>query len=149
MQSFSILGCCVTIQNHEYVGFSGFFGTIIHIMRQPHSHRQTLTEFEKHGISYESLIEHCAHSLENDFDMLAELIYWNYGGRKNPPKSHLHRILVRFSKSGAGRATADQFVEKIRSCGNWGELYDELRLESPFQKEMYRRINAEVKCLKI
>ena len=145
-----IAGWSIHIDDHEVVGVDGLFGNIMYIIIHKYSSWKTMADFENHGISFEAAVEECVRELENKADILKQIIFWFY---------KVHQItgiyvetidLLRFSESVAGRKIAEQFIEKIRSCENWQELYDEMHLTSKFQKEMKNRIKKEMKqlCLK-
>ena len=136
---FLICGWQIYIQNHRAVKGYNLFPRIMGIIRSVNSDRQTLTEFEKHGISYEAAIECCAEELEENPGVLVWFISWMYVIRNSKEPT------VGFSKSKRGRFIADQLVEKIRNCDGWVELYDELHHSSRFQKEMKKRIIKELK----
>ena len=105
--------------------------------------RLILSEFEKHGISFEAAIEYCAKELGENPDILRYLIVWEYF---KPDLKHI----VRFAESDAGRIIAEQFVEKIRSCDDWGQLYDEMQRTSKFQQDIKSRIHKELEqCRKV
>ena len=181
---FEIGGWDIIIRNHKIVNSDSLFLLITNMIGMDDSNRDTLYQFEKHGISYEAAIEYCVHELDNQVDLLRILIFWNYDYPKieeidayailnrdsaklvdfdtGNPVDHLirggqttvserHRqILSLFSKSVEGRNIANMFIEKIRSCNNWGELYDELHPQNKFNKDVGRRISAGLKqCLKV
>ena len=144
----------VTVQNHVITEDMGLFGIIMNIVTSSDLDRKALLEFEKRGISFEAAIECCVEEIENNTDILAKVLWWHYDTYKISEMPCDHRYLnptYDFSKRDAGRKIAVQLVEKIRSCENWGELYDELNLKSQFQKEMEYKIISEVKeyCLRI
>ena len=144
---FSIDGWTIEIRNHKVKGTMGLFGKIMAIILDSESNRESLAEFEKHKISYEAVIEYCAHELECNIPVLAQFI------KRYVEEEFMHPVTVKnilpktfvFSKSAAGRVIADQFVEKIRSCDNWEQLYDEMQQTSKFCKDIQKRIIKEVK----
>ena len=143
--SFKFYWHTITIQNHRVVYMGGFFGIIVDTIQSIDSSSQSLYQLEKHGISFEMAIECCAHELEHDVSVLAYNIRnYEMPGLKFSRNSDGWIPFVDFSKSKKGRAIADQFIEKIRSCSNWEELYDELQLSSQFQKDMKSRIIREI-----
>ena len=129
---FRILGWEIKIRNHKIWGYfdSGFFGVMMHIIRDADSNKQTLYQYEKHGISFEMVIECCAQEFEEDAVILANIITRELHERRS----------FSFSESAAGRKIAEQFIEKIRSCDDWGELYDEMYETSKFRKDIKNRI---------
>ena len=136
----------VTIQNHHIQYSNGLFNQIMNTIQHSHSNWQQLTEFENHGISWEMVIECCARELEENVDVLAYLI-WMYTAweiKIEYMDDSMEEIKV-FMKSDAGGRISDLFIEKIRNCNNWQELYTELHPKSSFQKEMKSRILREVK----
>ena len=157
---FKILGWEVIIQDHEMKNWNGIFDIIINIVNDSGSQRDTLYQFEKHGISFEMAIERCVQELEYSVEILARIIAWDSFIKDIAEK--VEKIsgskctsgcisLRKFSESVEGRATVDQLVEKIRSCNNWGELYDEMHQDSQFNKDIESRIIMELKeqCRKV
>ena len=139
----------IPIKNHRVVRVDGLLGGISYIIRDPSSPCETLSEFEKQGISFEMVIEECSRELEYDPMILVEFCDKNYNVtlESGTVVQEEWTRLVSFSKSSAGRAVADQFIEKIRSCDNWKELYDELERGSKFMDNMEERVQKEVKKL--
>ena len=149
---FEILEWDITIRNHE-VQEEGLFGTIIAIIKSSLSNKKTLEEFEKHKVSYEAAIEWCARELESDPWILEGVIWWHYNPKKlkEIKNKDTWSVISALSTSDAGKSIAEQIVEKIRSCDNWGDLYDEMQMTSKFQQETRRKIKMELKqqCLKV
>ena len=143
--TFRIAGWTIIIRNHEVMYIHGLIGEMMNIIHVGESDRDTLYQFEKHGISFEMAIEYCAKELEENSDVLKLFISRYYD------MCDSISLDVGFSKSDAGRIIAGQFVEKIRSCDNWEELYNELHLTSMFQKEMKNKIKREMEqqCRKV
>ena len=130
----------VTIQNHKVLERGGLTGRIRLIIEDENSDIQSLYQFEKHGVSYEAAIEYCAQEFEEDAVILANFIVRNLNERR----------ALSFSESVAGRKIAEQFIEKIRSCDNWGELYEELHRSSRFHQEIVDKISTELEqCRKV
>ena len=127
-------GRAIVIQNHKVVSYWSLFHQIVQIARDWENNRQTLAEFEKYGISFEITIEYCVWELENYVNVLAEVLDWQLNNTD---------VMRRFSKSAAGRKMADMYIEKIRSCDDWGDLYEEMQLTSEFTKDMKSRINVD------
>ena len=145
---FDIEGYTITIRDHKVVYVGGLHGEILYLIRSKTSYRDMLYQLEKHGISFEAAIECCSQELVEREHVLANTIYWLYdtvGKIKMTGKKNTQEVIIDFSKSAAGRKIAEQFVEKIRSCGNWGELYDELQLTTKFNRDMEERIIKEIK----
>ena len=144
---FVIDGQTIEIRDHKVKSSSGLFGIMIRIMEGDESDRQSLCQFEKHGISFETAIECCAHDIENDVYVLGNIIFWNYDIKETKESGtfeHLNAVLA-FSESTAGRTIAEQFIEKIRSCDDWEELCDEMHPTSKFYKDIKNRILKELK----
>ena len=144
--NFRILGWSIIIEDHTITNNYGLLGKITRIIVELPVDRQALYQFEKHGISWEAAIEYCTRELEDNPRILATVIRYygiDKGVRSDTMDDWNNR--VSFSESAAGRKIAEQFVEKIRSCGNWGELYDELQLTTKFSKYMKERIIKEIK----
>ena len=142
---FRICGWHIVIRDHIIENSIGLFGMIKGISQDSNSDRQTLLEFEKHKISYEAAIEELTRELEDDVRILADIIH---AYNRDDVKSHCNIVrntwnrLVKFSTTLAGRNIADQFVDKIRRCHNWEELYDEMQGTSRFNRyiiKKYRR----------
>ena len=148
-----ILGWGIEIREHKVVGWGGLWGRIINIIEDTESHRGTLYQLEKHGLGYEAAIEWCARELEDNAYILAQFIYLNYNTDRirEMVGENVMNIIHVFSKGVTGRKMADQFTEKIRSCENWQELYDELHPASKFNLDMKNKITVELKrqCLRV
>ena len=150
--SFVIRGWPIRIRDHEVVSDDGLFGEIMHMVKRPNTDRRVLARLEEHKINYETAIEYCARELENNTVILANIINWYYnmGDIEKASWQYNRNIILDFSKMDAGRAIASQFIEKIRSCENWQELYDEMHLTSKFSKDMKKKIIREIKqCRKV
>ena len=141
----------ITIQDHKVVNRYGLFGKIGSITRRSNSDMQSLYQFEKHGVSFEAAIEECARELEHDIHILANAISDHYEIWEKDDGCNRWNNLCDFAASETGRVMASQFIEMIRSCDNWEQLYDHMQLNSKFQKEMKGKINRwmEQQCLKI
>ena len=139
---FKIDGRDIEIWDHKFGNDGGLIWHIICIIHSPFSNRETLTELEKHGISFEAVIEYCVTELERDIDIRTHIINWYHNIRNylecNTTDEWI--AIYNFSKSMTGKKIADKLVEKIRSCDNWEELYDELHRDSRFQKDLKKRI---------
>ena len=143
---FEILGWPVKIQNHRAVHTDSLFTSISSIINKstPGS-IQTLVEFEKHKVSYEAVIEYCADEFENDVDVLTSVIRdYLIPEIKDIDNTQQWRVIHNFSKSMTGRSIAVMYIEKIRSCENWSELYEEMHYASRFNQDMKNRITAEM-----
>ena len=142
---FRMGGWNIKIQDHKVEYPYGLFDCIVDIISDYRSDRQTLYQFEEHGISWEMAIEECIRELEEDTKMFGESTYWhnNKGVTGNKYVDLDSRIA--FSESVAGRKIVRLVVEKIRSCDNWDDLYDEMQLTTKFHKDMRKRINKELK----
>ena len=143
---FKIGNRVITIRNHQVTDMYGLLGEIIGIIDDSKSDRDTLTGFEKYRVSYEAVVEYCVDEAEQDGYIIAGLMYNNNARNKSWVNymTGMWSRAVNFSNSAAGREFTDQFIDKIRSCGSWQELYDELHLESKFQKNMMKKIKEEI-----
>ena len=132
----------IGIKDHEIVNVTGLFGAVIGIIKDMPSHREILRQFEKYGISFEAAIERQIHEMEHNADILSDAIWRHSLFEEMEYKFGERRwdVCLKFSKSRAGRNIAELFIEKIRSCENWEELYDELKLTSVFQMEIRRMV---------
>ena len=137
----------IKIRNHKVVHANGLIGKIIFNAGLTNSDRRTFYKFEKHGISFECAVEYCAREIEKDVTILTNIIWWVYEIKRirYPSAKNNWLEVNKFSESGMGRNIAEQFIEKIRSCENWGELYDEMHPDSEFHKEMKNKIIGEIK----
>ena len=136
---FKIIRYHVKMKNHVFPG-DGLMGRIIAIIGSEISNRDTLYQFEKHGISFEAAIECCAAELEQRAWILENIIFWIYCIQKRPTNKYVTRVLPDYVKSVEGRKIAAQLIEKIRSCSDWGELYDELKITSKFNINIKQNI---------
>ena len=151
---FEIAGWPIRIRRYMATNVDGLSGRIWHIIQDGDSDRQSLYQFEKRGVSFEAAIECCVSEMEHDGNMLTNIIWHG-----NILKSVFHPSQMLntrskckdFSESMAGRKIAEQFIEKIRSCDNWGELYDEMQMTSKFNQDMKNRIiyELEQQCRKV
>ena len=150
---FYIGGWPITIRNHKVVDVDGgLISRIIDIVHDTMISRGMLDELEKHGISFEAAIEYSVAELEQDAKGLTDVIYSAYHTEtvKVDNRYYFWNVNDKFSSSDAGRKITSLFVEKIRSCDNWGELYDEMHLTSEFIQDIKNRIPEEVKyCPKV
>ena len=137
----------IKIRNHKVESAEGLTGRIVSMMKNPHNNRETLYQFEKHGISFEMVIEYCANELEHDVDVFAWVIRHYKGALCNvdsPGGINWSKIL-NFSKSDTGTAIVGLLIDKIRNCNNWEELYDELHPESRFGRDVKNKIIGRMK----
>ena len=137
---FAMPGTYIEIQDQKSVGFWGLFNSMLHIIQDSDSDRQSLSEFEEYGISFEAAVEECIRELEHDTDVLLNSIDWYLSIGESVKIADTNESLIPFSESAAGRIIADQLVEKIRSCDNWEQLYDEMDPVSRFSCNMKKRI---------
>ena len=135
---FYIVGWDMRIRNHKVTGTYGLFEKIVTIVYDSESNRESLEEFEKHKVSYEAVIEQCAAEIENDPTVLESAFFHN---ENNDDWDDIFNFL----KSLRGRKIAAQYIERIRQCGGWGELYEELHPTSKFRNDMKNRIQKEAK----
>ena len=139
---FTILKHYVTVRNHRIVFNDGLWNKILEIIRDSCADIHTLYWFEKYGISWETAVECCAGELENNPEILANTIRRHY--QYNPEcYGEYWQPLLDFSKSVAGRTIAGQHIEEIRSCDNWGELYDKLQITTEFSEDMKEKIKSK------
>ena len=147
-----ILGWGIGIRNHAMISPFTLIESVIGIIQDVRSDWQSLCQLEKHGINFETAIECCIDELENRTDPLEHIIsnYYNICEFKDDENVDVDN-LVEFSKVEAFRAATCQLVEKIRSCDDWQQLYEELHTSSTFQKGMKTRIIANMReqCHKV
>ena len=134
-----------TVHNTRIESSHNLFDCIVGIIIDPRFDRQILYQLEEHGISFETVIEECARELEED----PEVFVWSKYRDRNSwflGRKHTDRdTRLAFSKSVAGRKITEQIIEKIRSCADWSELYDEMQLTTKFNENVGKRINKELK----
>ena len=136
----------IIIRNHKVVSRDGLIGRIVRFASDSDSRGDTLSEFEKYGVSFEAAIEYCAAELEHDSKLLTDVIYWSYGIREIRDEiiQNNWKLIVDLSKRDAGKAIASQYIEKIRSCDNWQQLLDEMKQTSRFTKDMKKIVKMEI-----
>ena len=142
----------ISIREHRAVNAGRLLGGTVDIITHGDSDRESLEEFEKHGISFEAAIEYYVWELEKNSYVFAYLIdrYYDDTGYRKVDVEKEYKFFMNSTSSDAGKKIADQLVEKIRSCENWGELYDEMHMNNRFQKDMKDRILGELKqCRRI
>ena len=105
------------------------------LTNNPDTDTRILSEFEKYGISYEAAIEECVKDLEYSPIRIIHIIC----------NGDIWDVMVSAVKRKVCMAITDQYIDKIRSCGNWQELYDEMHQTSEFQKNMKKKIKEEMK----
>ena len=137
---FNINGQWIEISNYEVVQPRSLFHAIMHIIHYFDSDKNTLTQFEKHGISFEMVIECCARELDKDNMEFTIITHDCYKILTTREKYIDWDTRLAFSKSVVGKKIVQQITERIRDCNNWEDLYDEMQLTSKFQKEIKRRI---------
>ena len=133
----------VRIRDHQFEKGSDIFDATMYIVNERKSHRDILIEFEKYGISFETIIEECVCNLENDTDVLTQLICHHYEIKETlfyDDEIDCWDRSREFSESETGGKIVNQLVEMIRSCGNWGELYEHMHLANKFQKDLKSRV---------
>ena len=141
----------VAIENYETFSNCGLFYEIMDIVNWLDLGSQILNKFEKHGVSFETAIEYCVEEIEKNTRVRVWLIWWHHPVKvaDDPPGSHWDRINI-FLNSATGGAIIEQYIEKIRNCDNWEELYDEFHHTSKFQQDMKSRICKELEqCPKV
>ena len=143
---FRIAGWTITIRNHKVAESSGLIGCIMKVADDVKSNRDTLYQFEKHGINFETAIEECVMEIEYDTYALAWVIgrYHDFLTIEITDWPAYRRIRANVIKSSAGKAVVNQFIENIRSCDDWGELYDKLQLTTKFNKDAKKIIKKGI-----
>ena len=147
MVDFKIGRWPVIIWDHRITDSGGLLNVIKNLAGDMQADRETLSQFEDHGISYETAIECCIGELEEDPHILAEFIYWDYKIEKSKKSYYQGKIsneLGFFVNSEMGRNIADHIIEKLRDCQNWGELYDEMHPDSKFNEDIIKQIREEM-----
>ena len=126
------------IRNHEVVDWGGLLYWILTIINRK-VWKTSVTEMEKHGISYEMVVECCVHELEHDTELLTwmMMIHYNVG-----PNLHLH---AEYSERIAGRKIAGEIVDAIRTCNDWTDLHDTMQQKSGFSKDMAEKIREDLR----
>ena len=138
----------IRILDHRVLNGGSLVPEIIDIINDPGLQRDTLYQFEKHGISFEMVIEYCVRELECRGESLAMFMYLRHGPAlpfTRNVKGNDRIAALEFSASVAGGIIMEEITEKIRSCDNWGDLYDELHHTSQFHKYIDSRIIRELK----
>ena len=100
-------------------------------------------DLDANKLSYEAAIECCAQEIEDDYDTFGNIIYCHYDIKKytcRDAEEHLQAVLAG-SHSQECIKISEQFMEKIRSCDNWGDLYDEMQSTSKFIENMKKQIS--------
>ena len=149
---FEIGTYSIKIRDYKLVTLVGLFPKIICIIRDSSNNIQTLSQFEKQGVSFEVIIECCVRELEDDVEIFADFIWGNnhLEGFWDTVAEKSWDDVLAFSESESGRTIAGQFIEKIRSCDNWEQLYTEMHISSKFRKDMEDKILKELKrCRKV
>ena len=137
-------GWNITIENYRVTHGSFWYITLL-LIGNSSQNRDTLYKIEKQGFSFEMVIEYYIRELEEDAEVFAGTIDRHYGIRYIEDGFITWEELVAFSKSVAGRKIAEQLIEKIRSCDNWDDLYDEMQPTGKFHTEMKQKIKEELK----
>ena len=143
---FKIWGRWIVIDDHEVINHDGLFVTMMHVINDEGSDKQTLYQFEKEGINFESAIERCAYELEYDPQLIA-LFIWDYVHpeiRKFDANVTWSEMGI-FSESVACRKIVEQLIDKIRSCNDWQDFYDEMQETTKFHKDVKKRMIKELK----
>ena len=142
----TIAGGTIYIRDHLALLAGGLLGTTMDIITHPDSDRKSLEEFEKQGVSFEMAIEECVRELEEDTDVFAYLNMDHYSDTEydDGDSEFVWEFFSDNAKSDTARKLANQLAEKIRSCNNWEDLYDELHMSSQFQQDMKSKIFEEL-----
>ena len=101
-----------------------------------------VTAMESAGISYDAVIEQCVDELESP--TLKMRMWITILVHDIDVFTSVHKM---FAESDTGLEIGDEYVDMIRSCGNWGEFYHNMNPKSRFHKHMKRRIRREMKGL--
>ena len=135
----------IAIRDHRVLQIDGLFGRILSIINDSNSNMETLLEFEGHKINFETAIEECAYELQVHAQILMDVIWWHYDSASE------HDACLDFSAGDRGRMIADIFIEKIRSCDDWQDLYEEMQLTSKFNRDMRNMVETELEqqCPKV
>ena len=151
---FVICGERIQIKDHRVVNYNySLLGAIIRIAR--HNRiigKNSLQQFEEHGINLDVAIEECVYDIENNQAALAYAVYWSNDIFKLRTVIHIYteKEPYNFMASGAGRNIATLYTDAVRECDNWEDLHDLLNFKSSFQNEMSDRILKEmVYCRKV
>ena len=85
--------------------------------------------------------------LEQNADIFAQFIYRTYDIRKDIGLEEKDDwdLILNFSESETGRKIAGQFTEKIKSCNDRKESYEELNLQNKFNKYKRQKTKEEIK----
>ena len=146
---FIIEGWVVEIKNHRVTDDGGLTGWIMGIVMSGYSNRDSLAEFEKHGISYEAAIEECCCELEDRTEVLADFIdiWYNSQSMWDNEYTFTWEQIHTFSKNSRGVKFAEEFIDRMRSCEDWGEFYDEMHCGNKFHKDMAKKTMMEIKTM--
>ena len=141
------VGTLFRIKNHKVAGVRGLFNTMSAVVHHG-AWDKAVSDMKSQGFTYESVIERCARELEGNSYVLADFMYGHYNFKRRgtitlPEKASIHDACLDFSESVRGRMIADQIVEKIRDCNNWGELHQIMEKSGKFGTDMKRRIRKE------
>ena len=141
-----IMGWCLDIKDHTVLSVAGMSGMIFGIASETLSNGNTLNQMEKYGVSFECVIECCVQELEEDPYTLASIMHVHYvfGDIINDDDDSWNHFL-NFSKSPTGRTIADMFIDKIRDCHNWEQLYDMTEPNSKFNTNAKKQIKEAIK----
>ena len=127
----------IRIKNHEITDGFGLFEWLHQAIKKKRW-GVAVTGLEKHGISFEMVIECCAREMDDGYrgenNMFLYIIWFHY-------KFHRQwKTLKKFSESGTGKALASEFVPAIRESKDWDGLYDMIRHDGDFHDQMTKRI---------
>ena len=146
----------VPIKNHLIERPDYLLYTVTCVIDSPRTDKNTLFQFEAFGVNYESFTVACSDILKNDpVGSLCRVLFFHYGmcnyltDMPNGQSERRHDLIFRLLKSRLGKIYADILVEKIRSCDNWDDLYEEMHHTSKFHKYMRGRIEEEIICHKV
>ena len=126
----------IEIVNYKIKKGKSFLGFMMDIIAS-YNWKEFVDEMQKHGISYESVIETCAEEIEHNNGVFANIAAFHYKALKTHDDSKI------FSKSVAGRRIADEIIERMRQCENWQELYSIMIKESETSKDIRNKIVKE------
>ena len=123
----------LAIENYEVISTYGLFGWILEIIDNEHwieGHNTMLQQ----GFKFDAVMEQCIYELENHNRIFGNLI------AKHILPGSDRVICWGFSDSEAGREATGWFLKKFRTCKNWDEFYNMLKMGSALRVELLRKI---------
>ena len=126
-------GWGIRIKDHRVVDHTSLFLWMCRIIQDNHG-VDVVSEFEKHGITYEIFTEYVVSELEVNINVFERLIWFHINIFENID------TCSEFAASREGSKIIDEFVEKIRSCDNWTEFIEAMKLRGSFIKEITEKV---------